>query len=154
MPSFRDAWLPKLDKIRAGIPSKFGIRQVELKVRVKTWSGGAVGKGGKTVTDTIIGGPGGTRYKIQSVTTKDILLSGGLYQAGQYKIGPITPPYPGGTYTADDIVPPTLPGQTREVYYGVTDATGTTQWCSMVGADTLNALHWYLFLKPEGPQDP
>lgn len=154
MATFRDSFLPKLDKIRAGVPSKFGIRMVELKVRTKDWTTKNVGSGSKTITDTIIGGPGATRYKIAVVTTRDVIASGGLYQAGQYKVGPITPPYPGGPFTADQLIPPKLPGQNREIYYGVTDATGITQWCSSVGSDTLNALHWYLYLKPEGQQDP
>lgn len=153
MATFREAFAPTLDAIRTGIPSAFGIRTVELKVRVKDWSGSAVGKGTKTVTDTVIAGPGGNRYKIKEVTSKDVLASGGKYQAGQFKVGPITPPYAGGPVAATDIIP-AKPSNPREVYYGVTDATGVTQWCSMVGADTMNALHWFIYLAPTGAQDP
>lgn len=153
MPSFREAFAPTLDAIRTGIPTAFGIRTVSLTVRVKTWSGAAVGKGTKTVTDTLITGPAGNRYKIREVNAKDVVLSGGLYQSGQYKVGPITPPYAGGPFTAADLIPPKT-SSPREVYYGVTDSTGITQWCSMMGADTMNALRWFLYLKPTGSQDP
>lgn len=154
MTTFRDSFLPKLDKIRAGIPSKIGIRLVSLTVRTKDWSGARVGQGTKTVTDTVIGGPMGTRYKISVVSTKDVVASGGRYQAGQYKIGPITPPYPGGPFTVDQLIPPKLSGQAREVYYAISDDVDGTQWCSSAGSDTLNALHWYLYLKLEGVTEP
>ena len=143
-----------LDALRTQYPNDYALRLVELKVRVKTWSGSGAAKGSKTTVDTVIAGPSGNRYKIKEVTAKDVIASGGKYQAGQFKVGPITPPYAGGPYTANDIIPPTVAGQGREVYYGVTDATGVTQWCSMVGADTMNALHWFLYLKPEGLTDP
>jgi hypothetical protein len=154
MPSFREVFAPTLDAIRSGVPTAFGLRTVTLTVRLKTWSQNGVTKGTKTVVDTPIVGPGGNRYKVREVTSKDVVLSGGRYQAGTYKVGPITPPYAGGTYTAADLIPPKVAGQGREVYYGVTDASGVTQWCSMEGSDTMHDLHWFLFLKPSGVQDP
>jgi hypothetical protein len=143
-----------LDALRTQYPTDYGLRTVTLTVRVRDWSGAAVGRGVETVTDTVIAGPGGNRYKIREVTSKDILASGGKYQAGQYKVGPITPPYAGGPYTAAQLIPPQVAGTPREVYYAVTDATGVTQWCSMAGSDTMHALHWFLILKPEGHQAP
>jgi hypothetical protein len=144
-----------LDSIRTSYPNDYALRPVTLTVRVKTWSGTSVGPPGTATTDdTVIAGPAGNRYKLRAVTEKDIVASGGKYQAGQYRVGPITPPYAGGPITADDIIPPKIAGLGREVYYGVTDATGITQWCSMVGAETMHALHWYLVLKPTGITDP
>jgi len=144
-----------LDAIRTQYPNDYALRTVALTVRVKTWSGTKVGPPGiATTVDTVIAGTAGNLYKIRAVTQKDIVASGGKYQAGQYRVGPITPPFAGGPITADDIIPPKIAGQGREVYYGVTDATGTTQWCSMVGAETMHALHWYLVLKPTGTENP
>jgi hypothetical protein len=153
MATFRDAMLPTLDKLRTGIPTGFGIRLVSLTVRVKTWSGTRVGSGTPTVTDTLIAGSGG-RYKVRELTVKDVVASGGKYQEGQLRVGPITPPYPGGPFTAAQLIPPKPSGQAQEVYYGIAAETGETQWCSMAGADTLNALHWYVTLKPTGTVDP
>lgn len=153
MPTFREAFAPTLDAIRTGIPTAFGLRTVTLTVRVKLWSGPQVRSGVATTTDTDIAGASG-RYKVRELTVKDVVVSGGKYQEGQLRVGPITPPYPGGPFTAADLIPPKPAGQGQEVYYGLTTDAGQTQWCSMVGADTLHALHWYVTLKPTGVADP
>lgn len=153
MPTFRDAFLPTLDALRSGIPTAFGVRTVTLTVRVNTWSGARVNAGTVTKVDTVIAGASG-RYKVRELTVKDVVASGGKYQEGQLRVGPITPPYAGGPFTADDLIPPKIAGQGREVYYGVTAETGPTQWCSLVGSDTLHDLHWFLTLKATGTTDP
>lgn len=143
----------ELDEIRSGEPTEHSLRTVTLTVRIKTWSGPQVRSGTATTTNTVINGAAG-RYKVRELTVKDVVVSGGKYQEGQLRVGPMTPPYPGGPFTAAELIPPKPAGQGQEVYYGLTDESGATQWCSMVGSDTLHALHWYITLKPTGITDP
>jgi hypothetical protein len=148
--SFIPGFLPTLDKIRAGIPSARGIRSVTLVVRKTLMSGSMIDNPSVSSTDTVIKSISGDRYKVREMSTKDVVASGGKYQSGSLRVGPMTPPFPGGGFTKDDLIPPSAKGQ--DVLYGITDQTGVTQWCSMADADTANDLHWYLVLNPTGSE--
>lgn len=146
--SFVSGFKPTLDAIRTGIPSTYGLRGVSLTVRTIHFEGDYLTGGQEVVTDKVIGSPTGDRYKVRVVSTKDVVASGGIYQQGSIRVGPITPPYPGGGFTAADLIPPSAPGQT--VLYGLTDSAGQMQWCQMASSDTMNDLHWYIVLNPTG----
>jgi hypothetical protein len=150
--AFADRFRPKLDKIRTRIPTKYGVRSVTLTVRTTRFVGDFLTGGTPVTADKAITSPAGDRYKVRVMSTKDVVASGGLYQSGAIKVGPITPPYPGGGWTKDDLIPPTTDG--GEVLYGLTEASGQTQWCQMASNDTLHDLHWYLVLNPTGTTPP
>ncbi len=151
MATFAEGLRKQIDKLR-GIPGEMGLRQVALVVRTVVWPG-KLGEGTPTRTDKAITTSGGRSYKVADVSTKDIIASGGKYQAGQLKVGPLTPAYSGGSWTLAELQPPK--GSTAtEVYYGVTDATGVTQWCRAVELNSFNSLHWYLVLEATGKQAP
>ncbi len=145
---FKTAFTPTLDAIRSKIPTSFGIRSATLTVRTTLMSGSMIDNPSVASTDTIIRSSTGDRYKIRVLSTKDIVASGGLYQSGDFRMGPITPPFPGSGFTKDDLIPPSVAGQ--DVLYGITDQTGQTQWCQMVSNDTAHDLHWYIILRATG----
>lgn len=148
MPSFVERFKPRLDRLRTKIPTGIGVRSVTLTVRSTLFEGDLMTGGQTVVTDTVIGGPAGARYKVREVSAKEVVASGGKFQHGSLRVGPITPPYPGGAFTRDELLPPTEKG--GDVLYGVTDSSGRTQWCELQGSDTLHDLHWYLVLNPTG----
>lgn len=146
--NFVERFKPRLDRIRTNIPSNIGVRSATLTVRTTQLIGDAMTGGSVVTQDKAITGPDGGRYKVNELSTKDVVSSGGLFQSGSLRVGPITPPYPGGAWTKTDLLPASVANQ--EVYYGVTDQTGITQWCSMASSDTVNDLHWYIVLNPTG----
>lgn len=150
--SFVDRFRPRLDRIRTNIPSRIGVRSATLVVRTTQFLGDFLTGGESVSEDKTIAGPNGGRYKVRIVSTKDVVASGGLFQQGAMRVGPITPPYPGGPWTKDDLIPPSHAG--REVIYGITDQTGQTQWCKMASNDTVHDLHWFIILNPLGVDPP
>jgi len=147
--SFVDDILPTLDAIRTDIPGDLGKRSVSLQVLVRTWSGDRVGSGSFSDLRYPIVGINGNSYKAVAHNGKEIAAAGGKYDAATYKIGPITRAFPGGRFTANQLNP--LPSSASvELYYGVTDATGLTYWCTKVNDTTDNATQWFLYLQPTG----
>lgn len=102
-----------------------GFRQHDVVMRVVTWSGQSVGEGTKTVTDTPLLIQG-RRVKVRLIKQEDIIASGGLYEDGDYKIGPFTPTYsvPGAEFPTGGIdvsgFNPAEDGSRRAVYYKIT----------------------------------
>lgn len=154
MATFADRFKPRLDRLRTRIPSDKGIRTVTLTVRTQQLIGNLMTGGQLVTTDKAITGPNGARYKVKDLSTREIMASGGQYQAGSIRVGPITPPYPGGAWTRVDLLPASTPK--LSVLYGITDSSGQTQWCQMAEFDGLNDLHWSIILNPTGtsPEDP
>lgn len=151
--SFAARILPRLDRIRSGVPSGLGLRSSTLTVRTIYWTGDRVGDGDQAVSDRVITSSTGQPYKVRTLTTRDVVLSGGAFQAGQIRIGPMTPAFTGGPYTFADLDPPVgglVPGPVAEVQYLVGDPSGVVQACAKASLDTSHPLHWYLLLNPTG----
>lgn len=146
--SFVSDLLGDIDSIRA-IPGELGLRPYTVVVRVRTWSGGVVGRGTKSDTDTQLL-VGRQSPKCRRVAFKETVAAGGKYQEGDYRIGPMTPDFAGGGVSFATMAPPTATG--AEVYYRVlgpdTPTTGT--WCTVVGEEADHALHRYLVVRPTG----
>lgn len=116
--SFRDDLLPDLDAIR-GIPGELGLRRFTVTVRVKTTTGvrpGVVG-GTTTTVDTVLKVGNGTQNpKVAEVSVRDVVASGGLYETGDYRIGPLTHEWSNGGTSLDTTNPATT-STGREVFY-------------------------------------
>jgi hypothetical protein len=89
--------LPVFDRLRAKTgPNGFDIRPTALTVVTRRWTSGTVG-----VDPEDLGTPGFTDsrlelpavYKVRQVTTREIASSGGRYETGSVRVGPITPSY-------------------------------------------------------------
>jgi len=94
--SFRDAFLPVLDTYRGALDTVYGLRRFDVTVRVTTWAPGSLpGSQGSTKApvDTPLTVAGGARPKVEQVSQRTIIASGGLYQDQDLRIGPLTPSY-------------------------------------------------------------
>lgn len=148
--SFVSDLLPDIDEIRA-TPGDMGLRPYTVTVRVRTWSGGAVGLETATNVDTRLL-VGGQNPKCRRVAYKETVAGGGRYQEGDYRIGRVTPNFPGGGVPYGTMAPPTQTG--TEVYYVLvgpdTPAAGAV--CTVVGEEGDHPLHRNLVVRPTGAQ--
>jgi len=139
--TLRTDLLPVVDELRAlAGPSGFDVRTSQLTVRTRTWAGGRRGLGPVTDSDLDLA----QSYKIREVSTREIASSGGLFEMGDIKVGPITPTdVSGGGYTEAQLAPE---GQTgTEVVYVVTgDLAGEY---ARVELNKSKPFSWYLTLR-------
>jgi hypothetical protein len=92
--ALKDELLPLIDGLRA-IPGDLGFRPYQVWVRKSTWAGPRVGLGSVSVTDTRLL-VGGQNPKVRQVSTKEVVAGTLELLSGQWDIGPLTPPFPGG----------------------------------------------------------
>lgn len=97
--ALRDVLLPIVESIRA-IPGELGLRQVQVFLRLRTWSGARVGMGTKTTVDTEIT-VSGHPPKVRLLKERDV-IAGTTLEDDLYEIGPVTPEHSGaGTSVAE-----------------------------------------------------
>ncbi len=146
--SFVSDVLPDIDEIRA-IPGDLGLRPFTITVRTRSWSGTRVGDGTSTDADAILL-VHGQAPKCRRVAYKETAAAGGKYQEGDYRVGPMTPDFPGGGVAFSTLAPTSQ--ASTEIYYRLvgpdTPALGT--WCSAVGEEGDHPLHRYLVVRPLG----
>jgi len=125
--ALRDDLLPTVDAIRA-IPGLLGLRRHAVNSVVETWSGARPGVGTMTSTSTPILNAGQSP-KVTLLSQRDIVASGGLYQDGDIRVGPITPEFGGGG-AAESVLDPALSGQNEQSYFTVSGPliTGGGRW--------------------------
>jgi len=121
-----ERFLKALDKIR-GIPGRIklrdqGLRLYTVSIKVKTWTGTRPGVDTSTATDadsTFWVDAGKHKPRVVQVTQRDIIMSGGAYQDQDLKVGPITPPYRGGTadHSAITVFDPLPNGSPVEIFF-------------------------------------
>lgn len=129
--SFRDDVLPIFDITRALLADlQLGPnRLTDVSLRISSWSGGAPGLGTEIVNTTPLTlDAAGHRVKVSLISSHDILSSGGKYQDGDYRVGPFTPPYPGGGRSPSYLETP-ADGTARDVHVilngpGLSNAVG------------------------------
>lgn len=152
--SIRDAYLPILDTYRGLLNTAWDLRRYDVIVRVSTWTGGLLpGDQGSTKShvDTQLT-CNGARVKVDQLSQRDILASGGIYQDQDVKVGPLTPnaaSYPSG------ITPATFdpaPGSNVTVLFQITGpAYPSGAWFQKVGMELLNSnFHYFLVLRKTG----
>lgn len=139
--TLRTDLLPIVDELRAlAGPSGFDVRTSGLTVRTRTWAGGKRGIGPVSDSNLVLA----QIYKIREVSTREIASSGGLFEMGDVRVGPITPTdVSGGGYTAAQLAPE---GQTgTEVVYVITgDLAGEY---ARVELNKSKPFSWYLILR-------
>lgn len=142
-----------LDSLRA-IPGKMGLHPHKVTVRVRTWAGGSrPAEHGSTFTDvdTVLR-VGGQNPKVAQVSQKDVIASGGSYTDRRVKVGPLTPPFPGGGTEYTTLDPPKVASPV-EVFWKI-EGDGYPpggSWFTRV-SDEDSALHSYVILQATGEQ--
>lgn len=143
--SLRTALLKTADKVRA-IASKPSIdeRTTSVTIRRRVTSGGQLGRvgdgGGVSSTDLVLS----PRPKVREVSQREITGSGGRYQAGDVKVGPITPTYSAGGYTEEQLAPRVT---TNGVEIRYVLAGGITGEYSRIDLSTDRSHSWFLVLR-------
>lgn len=99
----RDELLPLVENLRA-IPGELGFRQFSVFIRTTKWTGARVGLGTPTVS-TVQLLVGGQNPKVRQVRQKDVVAGSDEFQNALWEIGPVTPTFSGGGYSADDLGP-------------------------------------------------
>ncbi len=95
--TLRTRMLPVFDRLRAKTgPTGFDIRPSRVSIITRRWTSGRVGV---EPDDPNVPAFLDTRfdlshaYKVKQVTTREIASSGGRYETGNIRVGPITPAY-------------------------------------------------------------
>lgn len=139
--TLRTDLLPVVDELRAlAGPSGFDVRTSQLTVRTRTWAGGRRGLGPVTDSDTVLA----QIYKMRELSSKEVASSGGLFEMGDIKVGPITPTdVSGGGHTEAQLAPDGSTG--TEIIYVVTgDLAGEY---ARVDLSKAKPFSWYLTLR-------
>ena len=154
----REAWLPVLDTMRGALNTVWDLRRYDVVVRVTTSTGGILpGAQGSTRTpvDTPLVVAGGARPKVEQLSQRDILASGGLYQDQDLRIGPLTPVaagYPSGIDPAT--FDPAFAGSNVEVRFKITGpGVPAGAWFKKVGQDISRNFRFTLIVRKTGEQD-
>lgn len=116
--SFRTKLLARVDKIRQIPQRSYDLRQITVDVVVRSWSGISVGVGTHVDSYTRLYVGGAYNVRVQEVTSKDVVASGGLLTMQDLKVGPFTPDYSGGGIPREVYDPPTST-QPQEILYMV-----------------------------------
>lgn len=141
--------LPSLDAIRS-IPADLGLRPFSCLVRVRSWSGGAIGDGTATDVDTAIVVGGGAAPRVRHPSPREVVASGGQYQSGDYRIGPLTPDGGGAGVAVSTLRPALTAGQELLVKVTGPDTPSGGQWCRVVQLEADRALNRTLVVRPTG----
>lgn len=138
--SLRTDLLPVVDELRAlAGPSGFDVRPVRVTIRTRVWSGGRAGLGTPTDTDLVLP----QIYKVRELKSQEVAGSGGRYELGDVKVGPITPAYTGGGYSRAQLAPEGANG--TEVAYLLSGAMAGEY--NRISVETDRAFGYYLVLR-------
>lgn len=154
----RDTYLAIADYYRAQLDQVWGHRQHAVYLQTTTSAAGPSTYGqydipgltAETTTETrLTVGPNQTSNpKVEQVRQEDVIASGGLYQTQDIRVGPLTPPYPGGG-TAPIVFDPAQNDSTKSVSYRVvgpmTPAEGAIY--TKVGQTVSKNYGYYLILR-------
>lgn len=129
-------------------PSVWDYRTVKLTIKKRAWSGGEAGAG--TLTDTVLTDLP-QEIRISSLSEREIAGSGGRYETGDVKVGPITPSYSNvggysGGFTPAQLDPaPTTATTGTAIIYALT-GTMTGEY-RLLSLDTIGAVSYRMVLR-------
>jgi hypothetical protein len=134
--SFRTDLLAVAADLRQLPEDEFDIRITSVVRRLRTWSSGEIGSGVPTNSDLAI-----------DPRPKVVKLAG-----ERFKVGPITPTFPGGGYTYAQLNPSDSPGV--DFVYVLTGPSGAEETCALMRIDDRKAFSWYLELQSTDRAEP
>lgn len=146
--AIRDKGLRILDKYRAKLDYKYDLRRCDVTMRVYTYDGEQIGEGNRTYVDTLVGIKDQYKPKVKQVSQDDIMSSGGVYQALDIKVGPLTPTYSTGGNDPVDFAPEYDSTSNKQVLYQVAGpGMEDGAWFVKVGQELLGNFGYYLILR-------
>lgn len=140
--TIRDDFRSLAEDIR-GISGPDGLdhRPSYLRILTRTWAGGLRGSDGG-YSESALTLP--DIYHFRQVRTDEIAGSGGRYETGDIKVGPITPAFTGGGGFTEAQLKPSPPTGTEVVYQVVGQHTGEY---NLVEFQSIKNYSWYLILR-------
>jgi hypothetical protein len=143
--SFRTDLLATVEGVRAlRGPAGLDIQTVTVTIVRRTWSGGRRGAGTATVA-VLTALPAHT--KVREISQKLVASTGGRFELGDLRVGPITPSFTGGGFTPAELAPVGTQGQ--EIVYVLAGAI--TGDYTAVDVDTAKAFSYFLTLRRTSP---
>lgn len=119
--TIRDTYLGVLDGYRGRLNTTWDLRRYTVDHVQQSWTGALPGEGTTTgPVYTPITVAGGARPKVEQLSQRDIVASGGLYQDQDLRIGPLTPPIEGGGGTEIATFDPAPTGANTTVMFRIT----------------------------------
>jgi hypothetical protein len=150
--SLRTRMLPVFDRLRALTgPTRFDIRPTSLSVVTRRWASGTVGVEPDDPTavpysETRLDLP--AVYKVRQVTTREMASSGGRYETGDVKVGPITPTYTNADGSTGGVSEPQLkpapPDAATEIVYELVGAHAGEY--ALLGLVSTSPFGWWVVL--------
>lgn len=153
--------VPGLDRLY-GIPGKLGLSQWSFTVRVRVWTGARAGLGSFVDEDVPLKVDRGQQNpRVERLSAKDVVASGGEFTDAQYRIGPIAPgttyrnPITGQTSTVGHLFGDFNPSKTSsstEVFLLLSGPGLPSGYnvCKKIREDTITSLGWYITVQTTG----
>lgn len=147
--SLADDLKPVIDRARA-IAGSLGFRPYTVSLVVRSWSGARPGLGTATTTETPLTVADGQNPKVKKISQREVIASGGLYQAQDLEVT-LTAAYSGGGYATTDF-DPTPTSSPTEVYFRVEGPGIPSGGCKFkkVAQTVDSALTYRLVLRNDG----
>lgn len=150
--ALKDGLIGPLDRLR-GIPGRLGLRGFKVFVLVRRYSGSRVGVGPFTDAPLVqlTVAEGTQPCKVEQVSAKDVIRSGGTLTDKDLRVGPLTPPYANGG-TAQTTLDPPRGASPAEVFYKVTHQSlpNGVAWFEKVSDEVVSLLHYYIVIRSSG----
>jgi hypothetical protein len=150
--SLRTRMLPVFDQLRAKTgPSGFDIRPTSLAIIARRWTSGTVGvepddPSLPPFTDARFEMP--AVFKVRQVNTHEIASSGGRYEMGNARLGPITPAYTKADGTSGGVseeqLKPSATDDATEIVYELAGAHAGEY--ALVALESTAPFGWWLVL--------
>lgn len=130
------------NRIRAGHPVAMGLRDTAVTLRRRVWPGGYRGEGTPVDTDTLIE----PAPHVKELTTREISQSGGRFEVGDVRIGPITPKHDDGGYSKEELSP-TATANGTEYFYVLAGPELTGEYAPREVETTKGAVSYFVVAK-------
>lgn len=118
------------------------MRDTNVVLRQRVWTGGHRGEGTPVDTDTTIT----PAPHVRELSTREISQSGGRFEVGDIRMGPITPKYAGGGYTKEELSPTSTVNGT-EYYYVLTGPEVSGEYAPREVETTKGAASFFVVAK-------
>lgn len=130
------------NRVRAGAPVALGVRDTTVTLRKRVWSGGARGEGSRVDSDTVLTPP----PHVRQLSTREVSQSGGRFEIGDVRIGPITPKFAGGGYSKEELSPTSTEDGT-EYFYVLAGTEVSGEYAPSEVDTTKGAVSFYVVAK-------
>lgn len=139
MTTLRDRLNAVAERVR-GVPVALGERPTTVTIRTRTWAGRIGSDYGYVDTDVVLS----PAPKVREVALRELSGSGGRYEAGDVRVGPITPSHPAGGYAESVLAPAVTTSGVETIYVLAGNISGEF---ARIDLTTDRSHSWFLVLR-------